>query len=211
VFRTKQSIDRCSLKLAACYVKNLKSTYGPSECAAMPGPNGRLQAAFPVASQFALGQRRSKIAHCLGIGKAIISGANQNAIATIVDRSIQRALQDRGKKGRNRESSPCLADAPASCSTKESLTWDGGVELSVHRDFSIATNMVFYFCDLGSPWQRGTNENTDGLLRQYFAKRTGLASYTQCELDAVAAKLNSRPRKTLGFKTPAEALDAMLH
>jgi IS30 family transposase len=71
--------------------------------------------------------------------------------------------------------------------------------------------MVVYFCDPGSPWQRGTNENTNGLLRQYFPKRTGLENYTQCELDAVAAKLNSRPRKTLGFKTPAEALDEMLH
>uniref|UniRef100_UPI001C2E5942 hypothetical protein n=1 Tax=Achromobacter insolitus TaxID=217204 RepID=UPI001C2E5942 len=71
--------------------------------------------------------------------------------------------------------------------------------------------MVVYFCDPGSPWQRGTNENTNGLLCQSFPKRTGLASYTQCELDAVAAKLNFRPRKTLGCKTPAEALDAILH
>ena len=70
--------------------------------------------------------------------------------------------------------------------------------------------MAVYFCDPGSPWQLGNNENTNDLLRQYLPK-TGLANYTQCELDDVAAKPNSRPRKTLGFKTPAEALDAMLH
>lgn len=71
--------------------------------------------------------------------------------------------------------------------------------------------MAVYFCDPGCPWQRGTNENTNGLLRQYFPKKTSLANDTQNDLNEVAAKLNTRPRKTLGFKTPAEALDELLH
>lgn len=143
----------------------------------------------------------------------LISGANQSAIATIVDRSTRFTvlcrIEDKQAETVTRALVEQMRQLPAQL--RKSLTWDRGVELSAHRHFSIATNMVVYFCDPGSPWQRGTNENTNGLLRQYFPKRTGLANYTQCELDAVAAKLNSRPRKTLGFKTPAEALDAMLH
>lgn len=86
------------------------------------------------------------------------------------------------------------------------LTWDLGTELAFHKRFSIATDVRVYFCDPQSPWQRGSNENTNGLLRQYFPKRTDLSRYSQSDLDAVALKLNTRPRKTLGFKTPADTL-----
>jgi len=91
---------------------------------------------------------------------------------------------------------------------RRSLTWDRGLEMAKHKDFTVATDVQVYFCDPQSPWQRGTNENTNLLLRQYFPRGTDLSGYSQAQLNQVALRLNQRPRKTLGFQTPASKLRA---
>jgi transposase, IS30 family len=93
---------------------------------------------------------------------------------------------------------------------RQTLTWDQGIEMANHAQIAAATDLDIFFCDPHSPWQRGSNENTNGLLRQYFPKSTDLSVWGAGYLDYVAAELNNRPRKRLGWKTPAEALDELL-
>ncbi len=144
----------------------------------------------------------------------LILGTNcRSAIGTLVERTTRFVLLVHLPGG---HSAPAVRDAmiPAISSLPEqlrrSLAWDRGTELARHRDITLATGLDIYFCDPHSPWQRGSNENTNGLLRQYFPKSTDLSVHSPGELARVAAELNSRPRKTLGGLTPAAAMQALL-
>jgi IS30 family transposase len=136
----------------------------------------------------------------------LISGKNNSHIATLVERKSRYVMLT---KVSSKESSIVVNAISAKikklpAELRRSLTWDGGKEMANHKTFTIATDMQVYFCDPHSPWQRGSNENTNGLLRQYFPKGTDLSVHSQAHLNAVARELNQRPRQTLGFQTPAE-------
>jgi IS30 family transposase len=119
---------------------------------------------------------------------AVVGGKDTRSVTDALSRHVQRLPQQ----------------------LRRSLTWDRGLEMADHAKFTVATDVQVYFCDPRSPWQRGSNENTNGLLRQYLPKHANLAFVTQTRLDEIAAKLNTRPRKTLGFETPADTLEAAL-
>jgi IS30 family transposase len=160
----------------------------------------------------------------------LILGLESSAIGTLVERTtrftmllhLPRMPEHAGPRARNGpplagHGAEAVRNAIASTiitlpeQLRRSLTWDQGVELAQHAQLRIDTGLPIYFCDPHSPWQRGTNENTNGLLRQYFPKGTDLSRYSVNDLAAVAATLNSRPRKTLEWRTPAETLDSFLH
>jgi IS30 family transposase len=146
-------------------------------------------------------------------GDLLIGSGSHSAIGTLVERSTRHTLLLALPEGR---SAPAVRDALTAAiqrlpeQLRRSLTWDQGRELAEHVQFTIDTGVQVYFCDPHSPWQRGSNENTNGLLRQYFPKNADLSGVTQEQLDAVAAELNGRPRQTLGWMTPSEALAAVL-
>jgi len=138
----------------------------------------------------------------------LLVGSHRSAVATLVERRSRYVCLVRMPGRETQTVVQALTRQVRRLPTglMATLTWDRGLELAAHRTFSIATGVQVYFCDPYSPWQRGTNENTNGLLRQYFPKGTDLSGYTQRQLDRVARQLNTRPRKTLDYRTPAEVL-----
>ncbi len=138
----------------------------------------------------------------------LISGSENSHIATLVERASRYTIlaQINGKDTDSVITALTREMIKLPANLRKTLTWDRGMEMAKHHDFTIATDMQVYFCDPQSPWQRGTNENTNRLLRQYFPKKTPLDHYSQDELDKVALELNERPRKTLGYKTPSEII-----
>jgi IS30 family transposase len=140
----------------------------------------------------------------------LIAGSNNSHIATLVERQSRFVMLVRIHSRDTVTVVSALTRAVKKLpeGLMATLTWDRGNELASHKRFTVATDVQVYFCDPRSPWQRGTNENTNGLLRQYFPKGTDLSRFTQGELDEVARKLNTRPRMTLGFASPADTLAA---
>jgi len=160
----------------------------------------------------------------------LIIGLNSSAIGTLVERTTRFTMLLHLPRMEGHDAAPRTKNGPplaghgaeavrdaitATITTlpeqlRRSLTWDQGAEMAAHAQLRVETGLPIYFCDPHSPWQRGTNENTNGLLRQYFPKGTDISRWDRDDLDAVALALNTRPRKTLGWKTPAEALDELL-
>jgi IS30 family transposase len=142
----------------------------------------------------------------------LLQGSSNSQIATLVERHsrfvILVAVGRKDTHSVTEALSRQVARLPQQL--RVSLTWDRGLEMADHAAFTVATEVKVYFCDPRSPWQRGSNENTNGLLRQYLPKRANLNFVSQARLDEIATRLNTRPRKTLGFKTPADILDAAL-
>ena len=140
----------------------------------------------------------------------LLSGSKNSYIATLVERHSRYVTL---AKVANKDTQTVVSALIKQAKTLpnelyKSLTWDRGKELADHRRFTLATNIDVYFCDPQSPWQRGSNENTNGLLRQYFPKGADLSVYSQTHLNKVARQLNERPRKILDFETPAERFNA---
>jgi transposase, IS30 family len=170
---------------------------------------GQIAGAVPIAERPAAVEDRALPGHWEG---DLLAGGRHSHIATLVERQSRfvQLVKVPGKDtaGVVRALTRRVQRLPDGLMA--SLTWDRGLEMAQHARFTVATDVAVYFCDPRSPWQRGTNENTNGLLRQYFPKGTDLSHFSQAQLDAIARRLNTRPRKTLGYRTPAETLAEQL-
>ncbi len=172
-------------------------------------PGGSILDAVSISERPASVEARAIPGHWEG---DLIQGANFSYVATLVERKTRYLML---VKLPSKETDVVVAAVkkhitklPAEL--RRSLTWDRGREMAAHKQFTIATDVAVYFCDPASPWQRGTNENTNGLLRQYFRPGIDLRDFSQVALNALARRLNERPRKTLGFRTPAAKLEVLL-
>jgi IS30 family transposase len=146
-------------------------------------------------------------------GDLIMGASNRSAVGTLVERSTRFVMllhlgDDKSAAAVREAMAAKIMELPEAL--RRSVTWDQGKEMVEHRQFKIDTGVQIYFCDPHSPWQRGSNENTNGLLRQYMPKGTDLRQHSQADLDAFADSLNGRPRQTLNWRTPTEALTATI-
>jgi IS30 family transposase len=163
----------------------------------------RIRDAVSISERPAAAEDRAVPGHWEG---DLLCGSHSSQIATIVERQTRYVMLVKvASKDAETFSNALIKNArKLPQELYKSLTWDRGTEMAGHKRFTLATDIQVYFCDPRSPWQRGTNENTNGLLRQYFPKGTDISTYSQAKLNAIARKLNERPRKTLNYATPAE-------
>ena len=177
----------------------------------LPSGRGQIQDRIMISERPAEATDRAVPGHWEG---DLLLGKATDAIGTLVERTTRYVLLFTLPDGRysaeavRERVGKTILRLPASL--RRSLTWDQGMEMSQHARFTVETGVAVYFCDPNSPWQRGSNENTNGLLRQYFPRGHSLAKVTQADLDHVADRLNGRPRQTLGWKTPAQKMEALL-
>jgi len=169
-------------------------------------PRGQIKDAISIHDRPASVEDRAIPGHWEG---DLITGSKNTHIATLVERSSRFTILVKvaGKDTASVVGAITKQIKKLPTELRRSLTWDRGTELARHKEFTVATNVKVYFCDPSSPWQRGTNENTNRLLRQYFPKGTVLSGYSQADLNKVALRLNQRPRKTLGYCCPAYKLN----
>lgn len=207
IYKTLYIQTRGTLKKELLWCLRTKRVMRRSKHASQKTGPGKIVDAVPISERPPSIEDRVIPGHWEG---DLIAGTNNSYIATLVERKTRYVMLAKV----NDKTTNTVIDALIKQSKKlpaelyKSLTWDRGSELAGHKRFTIETNIDVYFCDPSSPWQRGSNENTNRLLRQYFPKGTDLRPHTQAELNRVARQLNERPRKTLDYETPAERFNA---
>jgi len=210
IYRTLFVQARGALKKELiAHLRSVRRMRRPNGAPRSTGRRGQIPDAISIRERPAEVEDRAVPGHWEG---DLLCGGRNSYIATLVERHTRFVMLVKvpGKDSASVVSALAKHVLQLPEELRRSLTWDRGHEMAEHKKFTLATDVQVYFCDPQSPWQRGSNENTNGLLRQYFPKKTPLAGYSQANLDEVALKLNTRPRKTLGWQTPAARLAAVL-
>ncbi len=206
IYRTLFIQTRGALKKELISELRTRRAVRRAKCASKRGQNrGTIIDAVPISERPAEAEDRAVPGHWEG---DLLAGSISTHIATLVERHSRYVMlvKTPGKDTHSVTEALIKQVRKLPAQLKRSLTWDRGTEMAAHVQFTVATDMQVYFCEPRKPWQRGSNENTNGLLRQYFPKGQPLDHYSQAELNAIAKRLNERPRQTLGFMTPAEKL-----
>ncbi|SAL86532.1 transposase [Caballeronia arvi] len=206
IYRTLFIQARGALKKELVNELRTNRTMRRAKCASTRGQSrGTIIGAVPISERPAEAEDRAVPGHWEG---DLLAGSGNTYIATLVERHSRYALLVKvaGKDTSSVTQALIRRIKKLPVELRRSLTWDRGTEMAGHAQFTMATELQVYFCDPRSPWQRGSNENTNGLLRQYFPKGQPVDQYSQAQLNAVAKRLNQRPRQTLAFKSPAEKL-----